>query len=259
MFYSSDPTSELAAAGHAASGDTASSVPDDDRELQVLSIVHGAQGQADPEAAPNTDPDAHSEQDHAAPARVSQRSIAQALGMSVGLTNAILKRLTDKGFLMMRRINTHNVHYLVTPAGVDLISRRSYLYLRRTIGHVVRYKERLREFCRTQRDRGIREIVLIGESDLTFILEWCAEKEGVGFRQVERAEEKEGEEKNAEPSGSVEAAGSEDGPQPHRVGGAQSPPAHAGTVYLLSELHPEPPSDAPRAAIPLHEIVLGKR
>jgi len=193
----------------------------DDRELDVLAHVH----QAQPE-------------DGNAPAQVSQRSIANALGMSVGLTNAILKRLAEKGFLMMRRINQHNVHYLVTPAGIEMIGHRSYLYLRRTIGHVVRYKERLREFCRQQKREGITEIVLVGESDLTFLLEWCAEKEGLRFR--------------VEPAGLA---------APHRrPGGGETPPAHVGTVHLLSELHPEPASHAagaPAAAIPLHEIVLG--
>ena len=216
---------------------TPTTITHEDRELQVLSVVHEA---VTPDAeAPN----------------ISQRSIAQALGMSVGLTNAILKRLTEKGFLMMRRINAHNVHYLVTPAGIDLISRRSYLYLRRTIGHVVRYKERLREFCHTQRERGIRELVLIGESDLTFILEWCAEKEGLEFRVVERFGE-------VEAKGSAEPLGSDHGPDPDRGGDGRTPPAHTEVVYLLSELHPElssQPGEAPSAAIPLHEIVLGKR
>jgi ribosomal protein S25 len=251
MFYSTDPTAQTASPP----------VPDDDRELQVLSIVHQAQA---PERTDETAPVPH----------VSQRSIAQALGMSVGLTNAILKRLTEKGFLMMRRINTHNVHYLVTPAGIDQISRRSYLYLRRTIGHVVRYKERLREFCQGQRERGVREIVLIGESDLAFILEWCAEKEGLGFRVVEgsaegRGDSGEGEgirqaevDGYVEPSGSGESAGSEIGLDPDRGGGEEAPPAHRRVVYLLSELHPEltsRPGGALEAAIPLHEIVLGTR
>jgi ribosomal protein S25 len=250
MFYSTDPTAQTASPP----------IPDDDRELQVLSIVHQAQA---PERTDETAPAPH----------VSQRSIAQALGMSVGLTNAILKRLTEKGFLMMRRINTHNVHYLVTPAGIDQISRRSYLYLRRTIGHVVRYKERLREFCHAQRERGVREIVLIGESDLAFILEWCAEKEGLGFWMVSVGEGSEGQLQGSgqengqleeagyvEPSGSAGFIGSEKGLSPDRGSGDTSPPTHARIVYLLSELHPELTprmGDAPREAIPLHEIVLG--
>lgn len=181
----------------------------DDRELDVLAHVH----QAQPENGN-------------APAQVSQRSIANALGMSVGLTNAILKRLAEKGFLMMRRINQHNVHYLVTPAGIEMIGHRSYLYLRRTIGHVVRYKERLREFCRDRKRQGITEIVLVGESDLTFLLEWCAEKEGLGFRHT-----------------------------PEQAG--TTGPA-AGTLVVLSERCSDaPPDRSDPEAIPIQRILLG--
>ena len=50
------------------------------------------------------------------------------------MTNSILKRLATKGFLSMRKVNARNIHYLVTPEGIDLIARRSYRYLRRTVG-----------------------------------------------------------------------------------------------------------------------------
>lgn len=193
----------------------------EDRELQVLSHVY---------EAPRAD-DGDRDGDAATPTHLSQRSIASALGMSVGLTNAILKRLTEKGFLMMRRINAHNVHYLVTPAGIDQISRRSYLYLRRTIGNVVRYKERLRTFCRDAKHRGITGIVLVGESDLTFILEWCAQKEGLSFRQ------------EAEST---------------RFDSTRSVSTDPALLTVLSEHHlRQPPTGAVPDAVLLHEVVLG--
>ena len=241
MFYATDPDTDYNDAADERARDEHAP---DERELQVLSHVHDV---VDRHRAPASTDAADSAADTPnqapVPGHLSQRSIARALGMSVGLTNAILKRLTDKGFLMMRRINHNNAHYLVTPAGVEQISRRSYLYLRRTIGHVVRYKERLREFCREQQHAGVREIVLIGESDLAFILEWCAEKEGLGSRQVEG-------DGNIEPSGPAEPLGSEARPSPDRMGGA--------VVYILSELHPEAASrDADGAVVPLHKIALG--
>ena len=49
--------------------------------------------------------------------KVKQRDIAHAIGMSLGMTNSILKRLATKGFITMRRLNARNVHYLVTPDG----------------------------------------------------------------------------------------------------------------------------------------------
>lgn len=165
--------------------------------------------------------------------RVSQRTIAHALGMSLGLTNAILKRLTDKGFLMVRRINQHNAHYLVTGAGIDQISRRSYRYLRRTIGHVVRYKERLRAFCRHHAHQGIREIRLLGESDLTFILEWCAQKEGLAFRHIT-------------------GAGSGPGPGPQGPATEQSAPPQVLTVLAETIATAEDPE-----AVLLHQVLLG--
>ncbi len=192
----------------------------EDRELQVLSHLH--------EEAPRTE-------GAVAAKHLSQRSIASALGMSVGLTNAILKRLSDKGFLMMRRINAHNVHYLVTAEGIEHISRRSYRYLRRTIGHVVRYKERLREFCREQKHAGVTEIVLTGESDLAFILEWCAQKEGLTFRQAAESAQA-GQTAQASQSG-------------------QSAPA---VLTVLSEHHlRRPTTGASSNAVLLHEVVLG--
>ncbi len=134
----------------------------EDHELDVLSQIHHNQA-------------------------VKQRDIAHAIGLSLGMTNAILKRLAAKGFISMRRVNARNIHYLVTPDGIDLIARRSYRYLRRTMGHVVRYKERMYEILEAAalplpEGRGITGVVLVGESDLEFLVEWCAEKAGLSFR-----------------------------------------------------------------------------
>ncbi len=63
------------------------------------------------------------------------------------MANSILKRLAGKGFIAMRRVNARNIHYLVTPDG-----------------------------------RGVTGVVLVGESDLEFLVEWCAEKSGLSFR-----------------------------------------------------------------------------
>lgn len=122
---------------------------------------------------------------------VKQRDIAHAIGLSLGMTNSILRRLVTKGFVTMRKINARNIHYLVTPEGIDLIARRSYRYLRRTVGHVVRYKERLlgifgQAALPAPEGRGATAVVLVGESDLDFVVEWCAEKCGLGFARAER-------------------------------------------------------------------------
>jgi hypothetical protein len=47
-----------------------------------------------------------------------------------------------------------------------------------------------------------------------------------------------------------------------RAGGAQTPPTHAGIIYLLTKLHPKLSprlGEVPGVPTPRHEIVLGER
>jgi hypothetical protein len=119
---------------------------------------------------------------------VKQRDIARVIGLSLGMTNAILKRLAAKGFVAMRRLNARNILYLVTPSGIDHLTRRGYRYVRRTVGHIVRYKDHLLEILLESRRGtpsrpGCDGVVLVGASDLDFLVEWCAGKAGLSFRR----------------------------------------------------------------------------
>ena len=117
--------------------------------------------------------------------KVRQREIADAVGMSLGMTNSILKRLAAKGLVMLKRINSRNIHYLVTPSGVDHIMKRSYRYLRRTVGQVARYRDAIRHAIHeAAKETEIQEVLLVGESDLDFLVEWAAFKEGLVLRRA---------------------------------------------------------------------------
>ena len=64
---------------------------------------------------------------------VHQRDLAQIVGLSLGMTNAILKRLAGKGWITIRTVNNRNIRYAVTSADIDQITRRSVRYFKRTI------------------------------------------------------------------------------------------------------------------------------
>jgi len=114
---------------------------------------------------------------------IRQRDLARVAGMSLGMTNAILKRLARKGWVTVRRINSRNLQYAVSAAGVEEIARRSYRYVRRTIGHIARYKELIRELIHEAKNRGSGKIVLVGTSDIDFIIEHCCALEGMAFQR----------------------------------------------------------------------------
>lgn len=110
---------------------------------------------------------------------VSQRDLASIAGLSLGMTNTILKRLAQKGWLSVRKVNNRNIHYLVTPSGVDIILRKSYRYFKRTIKHVVYYREAIENLVKEAGSLGYTQVMLIGRSDLDFIVEHACSRYGV--------------------------------------------------------------------------------
>jgi DNA-binding MarR family transcriptional regulator len=57
--------------------------------------------------------------------RVSQRSLAKVLGIAIGLTSLIVKRLVRKGWVRVIHIKPNRVRYLITPAGIAEKTRMS--------------------------------------------------------------------------------------------------------------------------------------
>ena len=108
-----------------------------------------------------------------------QRDLAQVVGLSLGMTNAILKRLAQKGWITVRKVNNRNISYAVSPEGMDVIMRKSYHYFRRTIKNVVYYRRTIEKMVREVGELGYNKLLLIGQSDLDFIVEHACARSGV--------------------------------------------------------------------------------
>jgi DNA-binding MarR family transcriptional regulator len=113
--------------------------------------------------------------------QVRQRDLSHVIGMSLGMTNAILKRLARKGYLAVRKVNNRNIAYAVTPAGVEAIAKRSYRYFKRTISNIVYYREAIEAFVHDIKSRGYQGIAFAGPSDLDFIVEHACEICGIRY------------------------------------------------------------------------------
>jgi DNA-binding MarR family transcriptional regulator len=114
---------------------------------------------------------------------VHQRDLARIIGLSLGMTNAILKRLAQKGLLQVQKVNNRNIQYVVSAKGMEEIALRSYRYLKRTIKNVVYYKEAIDQIIRELSSRGFRRLMLVGSSDLDFIVEHLCHKHHLAFEQ----------------------------------------------------------------------------
>jgi len=111
----------------------------------------------------------------------SQREIAREAGLSLGMTNALLKRFVERGWVSVRHINARNLHYALTPEGVNEVARRTYRFFKRSARNASFYKERLEELVLRKKREGFTRIVLAGASDLDFIFDYLCERHGLLF------------------------------------------------------------------------------
>jgi DNA-binding MarR family transcriptional regulator len=110
-----------------------------------------------------------------------QRDLAQLAKTSLGMTNSILKRLAQKGWITAQKFNSRNVQYAVTLEGINEIIHRSYGYFKRTIKNIACYKDAIDEVIRGAAAKKMKAVLLIGSSDLEFIVEHSCHYYGLSF------------------------------------------------------------------------------
>lgn len=115
---------------------------------------------------------------------LKQRELADKAGISLGMVNAILKHLIEKGWLVTKRINSRNISNLVSPAGKEEIFKRGYLDFKKTIYDVQLYRAGIEKLVSEAIVAGHKTVALAGKSDLDFIVEYACVKAGVAFNRV---------------------------------------------------------------------------
>jgi hypothetical protein len=109
----------------------------------------------------------------------SQRHLASELGIALGLVNAYVKRCINEGLLKVRQAPARRYAYYLTPLGFAEKSRLTLEYLSHSFGFFRQAKTDCSKLFRFAKARGVRSVLLIGQSDLAEIAALCAMEEGV--------------------------------------------------------------------------------
>lgn len=76
---------------------------------------------------------------------VSQRSLSRQLGIALGLTNLLLKRLIHKGWVRMIHVKPSRFAYLITPTGLAEKTRMSRDYVAQSTRYYAETRDRILE------------------------------------------------------------------------------------------------------------------
>lgn len=75
---------------------------------------------------------------------ISQRSVARELGIALGLTNLLLRKMVRQGWVRLVCVRPNRIRYFVTPAGMAEKTRMSQMYFIRNVHFYRETRDRIR-------------------------------------------------------------------------------------------------------------------
>lgn len=113
--------------------------------------------------------------------RITQRSVAQELGIALGLANAYLKRCAKKGLIKVSQAPANRYAYYLTPQGFAEKSRLTAEYLSDSFRFFRSARSQCTEALHVARQRGWTRVALYGTGELAEVASLC---EASGVRIV---------------------------------------------------------------------------
>jgi len=99
----------------------------------------------------------------------TQRDLAEALSVSLGLVNSFIKRLAQRGYLKIISIPKSRAKYVLTPKGVAEKTRLTYESIQYSFEFYRAAKQKLQRLFGTLEDEGVGRVALYGAGDIAEI------------------------------------------------------------------------------------------
>ena len=112
---------------------------------------------------------------------VTQRELSKRIGVALGLTNLLLRRLAKKGYIKISGTKRSRIRYLITPQGILEKSRLTYEFVQYSLQLYSRMRVFLREQLAAVTKAGHRRILLCGTSELAEIAFLTIHEMGLEF------------------------------------------------------------------------------
>ncbi len=111
--------------------------------------------------------------------RITQRRIAVAMKISLGLTNSFIKRLAKKGYIKIRTIPMERAKYLLTPNGALEKYRLTVEYMQYPLSFYRDLKEMMREKFSCPKEKNIEKVAFFGSGEVAEIAKLFLDEAGI--------------------------------------------------------------------------------
>ncbi|MFA6316461.1 MAG: winged helix-turn-helix transcriptional regulator [Elusimicrobiota bacterium] len=119
------------------------------------------------------------------PAR-TQRELSSEVGLSLGMTNLLLRRLAAKGCVKTTQLTWNKVHYILTPKGMLEKARKSFNYSAWALRHLKAVVNRIRGILLAEYGAGRREFHIVSRDEGAELVQMALDGLDLGGARVHR-------------------------------------------------------------------------
>lgn len=120
----------------------------------------------------------------------TQRDLASSLEIALGLSNAYIRRLVEKGYVMVTTMPRKRVVYNLTPKGIVEKGRLTLLYMRDSVDYYRKLRETIGRTLAEMHREGADRLVILGTGEIAEIAYIMVKHQGMRLVAVVEIEPK---------------------------------------------------------------------
>ncbi|TAN45236.1 MAG: winged helix-turn-helix transcriptional regulator [Nitrospirae bacterium] len=98
--------------------------------------------------------------------QTTQRTLADDLGIALGLVNAYLKRLCKKGYIKITTLPRNRIKYIITPKGFAEKTKLTYTYMHYSLEYFKEARQKMEDAYKTMIENGCKTVLIWGDGEL---------------------------------------------------------------------------------------------
>jgi DNA-binding Lrp family transcriptional regulator len=102
--------------------------------------------------------------------RVTQTELSRSLRVSIGLVNAYLKRLVNKGYVKVSNVKTSTIKYMLTPEGLAQKYNLTRSYMAHSLDYYRKIKLAVENRIVRLKLEEVRTVIFIGSGEIAEIM-----------------------------------------------------------------------------------------
>jgi DNA-binding MarR family transcriptional regulator len=109
----------------------------------------------------------------------TQSTLAEHLGVAVGTVNFVVRRMIEKGYIRLKRLERKRLKYMLTPQGIAVRAKLAMISIEYSMRLYREVRAEAKRLVNKVRQKGFDKIIVRGEDELADVVRLTCIEQGL--------------------------------------------------------------------------------